>query len=116
MEYRQNKRTGDQISVIGLGTSYISNASEKDAIEALLLAHENGINYADLATAGAKTFLYYGKAFADVRKDMYYQVHFGANYETGQYGWTTEQPANKKSSPKKSLTRKSEEAEEGITK
>ncbi|MDE7244171.1 MAG: aldo/keto reductase [Oscillospiraceae bacterium] len=96
MEYRQNKRTGDQISVIGLGTSYISNASEKDAIEALLLAHENGINYADLATAGAKTFLYYGKAFADVRKDMYYQVHFGANYETGQYGWTTELETVKK--------------------
>ena len=21
---------------------------------------------------------------------MIYQVHFGANYETGEYGWTTE--------------------------
>lgn len=90
MEYRINKKTGDRISIIGLGTGYIADASEKDAVEALLLAHENGINYADLATAGAKTFAYYGKAFADLRADMYYQVHFGANYETGEYGWTTD--------------------------
>ena len=89
MEYRINRKTGDKISVLGMGTSYISEASEKDAVEALLFAHENGINYADLATAGAKTFDYYGKAFAGCRRDMYYQVHFGANYETGEYGWTT---------------------------
>lgn len=89
MEYRIHKKTGDKISVIGLGTSYISTAPEKEAVEALVLAHENGINFAHLATAGAKTFSYYGKALADVRKDMLYQVHFGANYETGEYGWTT---------------------------
>lgn len=96
MEYRVHKKTGDSISVIGLGTSYLSEAPEKEALEALLFAHENGVNYADLATAGAKTFEYYGKAFADVRKDMYYQVHFGANYETGEYGWTTDPEKVKK--------------------
>lgn len=90
MEYRVNKRTGDRISVIGLGTSYTASAPEKEAVEMLLFAHENGINYADLATAGAKTFTYYGEAFAGLRKDMRYQVHFGANYETGEYGWTTD--------------------------
>lgn len=90
MEYRLNKKTGDRVSVIGLGTSYTSSSTERDAVEALVLAHESGINYADLATAGAKTFDYYGKAFAGVRKEMLYQVHFGANYETGEYGWTTE--------------------------
>ena len=89
MEYRINKRTGDHISVIGLGTSYIAEAEEKEAIQALEYAYENGINYADLATADAKTFIYYGKAFSSVRKDMYYQAHFGANYESGTYGWTT---------------------------
>lgn len=90
MEYRINKKTGDKISVIGLGTSYISEADEKEAVEALQLAHANGINYADLATAGAKTFGYYGRAFAKCRREMYYQVRFGANYETGEYGWTIE--------------------------
>lgn len=90
MEYRINKRTGDHISVIGLGTSCIADTGEKEAIQALEYAYENGINYADLATAGAKTFTYYGKAFSSVRKNMYYQIHFGANYEGGEYGWTTD--------------------------
>lgn len=89
MEYRINRKTGDRISVIGLGTAYLADTQEKEAISALQFAHENGINYADLATAGAKTFAYYGRAFADQRKEMFYQVHFGANYETGEYGWTT---------------------------
>ena len=97
MEYRINRRTGDKISVIGLGTSYIADTSERDAVEALVYAHENGINYADLATAGAKTFEYYGKAFDSVRKEMYYQVHFGANYETGEYGWSTDLETVKRS-------------------
>ena len=90
MEYRIHKKTGDRISVIGMGTSYISETPEKEAVSALAYAYENGINYADLATAGAKTFGYYGTAFASVRKEMFYQVHFGANYETGEYGWTTD--------------------------
>ena len=90
MEYRTNRRTGDRISVIGLGTSYIAETEEKEAVGALEFAHEKGINYADLATADAKTFTYYGKAFSSVRKDMHYQVHFGANYESGAYGWTTD--------------------------
>lgn len=97
MDYRINRRTGDKISVIGLGTSYISDAPEKDAIEALQYAYEQGINYADLATAGAKTFEYYGKALGDVRKDMLYQVHFGADYSKGEYGWSTDLDTVKRS-------------------
>ena len=97
MEYRTNPRTGDKISVIGLGTSYISEASERDAVEALELAFESGINYADLATAGDKTFGYYGKALSSVRKNMLYQVHFGAYYDTGEYGWTTDLDTVKRS-------------------
>lgn len=97
MEYRMNRKTGDKISVIGMGTSYISESSEKDAVEALSYAYEHGINYADLATAGVKTFAYYGKALASVRKEMFYQVHFGANYETGEYGWTTDLDTVKRS-------------------
>ena len=89
MEYRTNQKTGDKISIIGLGTSYIFEAPEKEAIDALGYAYEKGINYIDLATAGAQTFKYIGKALQSVRKEMLYQIHFGANYETGEYGWTT---------------------------
>ena len=52
MEYRVNQRTGDKISAIGLGTSYIAESDEKTAVEALVYAYEHGINYADLAKAG----------------------------------------------------------------
>ena len=97
MDYRINRRTGDNISVIGLGTSYIADASEKEAIEALQYAHAHGVNYADLATAGAKTFAYYGKALGDVRKEMLYQVHFGADYSKGEYGWSTDLDTVKRS-------------------
>lgn len=90
MEYRIHPKTGEKISVIGLGSSALASASEADAIEALVYAHDHGINYMDLATAGAATFGYVGKALADVRGEMHYQVHFGANYETGEYGWTTD--------------------------
>ena len=90
MEYGVHRKTGDKISVLGIGTSYISEAPEKEALETLAHAFENGINYADLATAGARTFGYFGKAFASVRSKIRYQVHFGANYETGEYGWTTD--------------------------
>lgn len=89
MEYRINRRTGDRISVIGLGTSYISEVPEAEAVSTLIYAHEHGINYADLATAGAETFSYYAKALGSIRKEMIYQAHFGANYESGKYGWTT---------------------------
>ena len=90
MEYRKNHKTGDSISIIGLGTSVISEQPEKDAVETLQYACEHGVNYADLATAGAKTFAYFSKALGSVREKMLYQVHFGANYATGEYGWSTD--------------------------
>ena len=90
MEYRIHKKTGDKISVIGIGTGPIFEASEKEAVSALTYAQEHGVNYVDFATAGAQTFRYAGEAFAPVRKEMLYQIHFGANYEAGEYGWTTD--------------------------
>ena len=90
MEYRTHQKTGDRISVIGIGSGPIFETPEKEAVEALAFAHENGVNYMDFATAGVQTFHYAGEAFASVRGEMLYQVHFGANYETGEYGWTTD--------------------------
>ena len=56
MQYRIHPKTGDKISVIGIGTGPIFEAPEKEAVTALTYAYEQGINYADFATAGAKTF------------------------------------------------------------
>lgn len=88
MEYRIHPRTKDKISVIGIGTGPIYEAPEREAVETLSYACEHGVNYVDFATAGAETFRYAGLAFASVRSQLFYQVHFGANYETGEYGWT----------------------------
>lgn len=90
MEYRINHRTGDKISVLGFGTSYIAEASEKDAVAAIRRAYEGGINYYDLATAAGRTFSYFGTALSAVRKKVHYQVHFGADYASGTYGWSTD--------------------------
>lgn len=97
MEYRINKRTNDNISVIGIGSSSISNANKEEAIQTLKYAFENGVNYFDLAAGDAKCFPYYGEAFENVRDKVIYQIHFGANYETGTYGWTTNLDTVKKS-------------------
>ena len=97
MEYRINRRTGDRISVLGFGTSYIANAQEKEAVATIQRAYEGGVNYYDLATAQAKTFSYFGKALGSVRDHVLYQIHFGANYLTGTYGWTTDAQTIKRS-------------------
>ena len=89
MEYRTLPHGGEKISVLGLGTSSIQAADEKEIEETLRLAVENGINYFDMASSEAKPFPAYGRALAEWRDKVYFQIHFGANYETGTYGWTT---------------------------
>lgn len=78
MEYRTNKRTGDRISVIGLGTSYIAETEEKEAVRALEYAYENGINYADLAgyvgTSDWRLPIYERDADADYSVLQYYDI------------------------------------------
>lgn len=89
MQYRRLPHGGDNISIIGLGTSSIQAASEREIEETVCYALERGINYFDMASAEAKPFAAYGRALAGNRKEAYFQIHFGANYVTGTYGWTT---------------------------
>ncbi len=88
MRYRINKKTGDRISEIGLGSAYMPETPLTQAISALRKAYEGGINYYDLAAGDGKAFPMYGEAFADVRKHILYQIHFGADYSKGSYGWS----------------------------
>ena len=97
MEYRVNRRTGDRIGVIGFGTSAICEADPKEMADTLASAYESGVNYYDLATSNAKTFPAFGSAFAGVRDKVLYQLHFGADYSAGEYGWTTDGDAVKRS-------------------
>ena len=68
MEYRVNRRTGDRISVLGVGTSGLPAAGAKEGAATLEMALEQGINYFDLATADSACFPIFGAALAGVRK------------------------------------------------
>lgn len=97
MIYRIHKKTGDKISEIGLGSAYIFEAGMKKAVDALQRAYEGGINFYDLATGDGASFPIYGEAFCDVRKNIFYQIHFGADYTRGSYGWTLDLDTVKRS-------------------
>lgn len=90
MEYRTNRRTGDKISVLGVGAASAGQNGERELIEAVSQALENGVNYFDMAPGEASYFAMYGKAFGSQRKNVMLQIPFGANYTSGQYGWTTD--------------------------
>ena len=89
MEYRKLPRGEEQISVLGFGTSSIGAAGDKEIEAAMAMALENGINYFDMASADAAPFAAFGRVLAGQRKKVYFQIHFGANYQSGKYGWTT---------------------------
>ena len=83
MKYRTNKRTNDKISEIGMGTAYIGEAEHSEAVKTVRYAYENGINYFDLAAGDGSAFGIFGEALFDVRDQVMYQIHFGADYSKG---------------------------------
>lgn len=97
MRYRTNARTGDQISEIGIGSAYLFEAGMEEGVRALRCAVEGGVNYFDLAAGDGKSFPIYGEALHDVRKDILFQIHFGADYSRGTYGWTLDLDTVKRS-------------------
>lgn len=97
MEYRKLPHGEEQISVLGFGTSSIGAAGDKEIEAAMTMALENGINYFDMASADAAPFSAFGRAMAGKRKNVYFQIHFGADYRGGKYGWTTDLDAVKRS-------------------
>ncbi len=97
MEYRILPHGGEKISVIGMGSAVIGAQSEEEIIRTVRTAVANGVNYFDMAGGHASIFEGYGKALEGVRDKVYLQVHFGADYTSGEYGWTTELERIKKS-------------------
>lgn len=87
MEYRELPHGGEKISVLGLGMGYISGTTEEVA-DIIKTAIAGGINYFDLAAAERAPYAGYAQAFAGQRDKVYTQMHFGATYESGKYGWT----------------------------
>lgn len=90
MLYRKLPHGKEILGIIGMGSSVIGEAEEHEIISTVQTAMEAGVNLFDLAAGYASTFPAYGKAFAGKREQVYLQIHFGANYLTGEYGWTTD--------------------------
>ncbi len=88
MQYRTNQHSGDRVSVIGIGSAYLFDAVREEGVRALRTAYEGGVNYFDLAAGDGKAFPLWGEALGDVRKNVFYQIHFGADYSQGTYGWS----------------------------
>ena len=97
MEYRKLPHGEEQISILGLGTSSIGAAGEDEIQATVELALEKGINFFDMASADAAPFPAYGRAMAGARDKVCFQIHFGANYQGGMYGWTTDLDTIKRS-------------------
>ena len=88
MDYRKLPHGGEQISVIGLGSSSLGASGEEEAENTVAMALEHGINYFDMAAGDAIPFPAYGRAVSGCRNKVYFQIHFGADYRSGKYGWT----------------------------
>ena len=90
MQYRKLPHGEEQISIIGLGTSSIGMAGDQEIEATVELAMDSGVNFFDMASADAAPFPAYGRAMAGARDKIYFQIHFGADYHSGKYGWTTD--------------------------
>ena len=88
---------GERIGVIGMGSSVIGARPESEIIGTVRAAVELGVNCFDMAGGHAAIFDAYGKALQDLRDRVYLQVHFGADYTSGEYGWTTDLEGVKRS-------------------
>lgn len=97
MKYRELPHGGEKISVIGIGNSSLGASGEKETEATIALAIENGINFFDMAASDAAPFPSYGRVTEGVRGRVYYQVHFGADYTEGAYGWTLDAEKIKRS-------------------
>ena len=87
MEYRILPHGGEKISVLGLGTAYVGDAGEQNVTDTVSYAMDQGINYIDMAGSKACIFAGVGRAMKGRRDQLMVQVHFGADYSTGEYGW-----------------------------
>lgn len=90
MEYRALPHGGEKISVIGLGSAGLHNASEAEVERTIDEAVDAGVNHFDFIPSESGPLAAMGRALHRHRADVHVQVHIGALYGRGAYAWTTD--------------------------
>ncbi len=86
MEYRTLGRTGLDVSVISLGTEYLINIPQKNAVDVIHRAISQGVNYFDLFFAQPEFRDNMDAAFQGHRQKVILAAHLGAAIDSnGQY-------------------------------
>lgn len=92
MEYRTLPHGGEKISVLGLGAGSLHNADTAEVERTIEAAIEAGVNHFDFIPSNSKPFEGMARALGRHRDEVHIQVHLGAEYTKGDYGWTTDAP------------------------
>lgn len=90
MEYRTLPHGGEKISVIGLGSAGLHNASDAEVERTIDEAVDAGVNHFDFIPSESRPLAAMGRTLRRHRADVHVQVHIGALYGSGAYGWTTD--------------------------
>ena len=88
MEYRKLPHGNEMIGTLGLGTGSLGNTSAVEIEAIVTKAIDNGINFFDLCAGNKSVYEPFGRAIAGKRNKVYFQLHFGAVYKNGEYGWS----------------------------
>lgn len=85
MEYRELGRTNLEVSVIGLGTEYLYEATRETVNSVVRAAIEAGVNYIDLVFSFKEYLNNFAFALRDQRDKAILTGHLGSGVKNGQY-------------------------------
>lgn len=88
VQYRTLPHGDEQISTIGIGLGNIHTAGYEQVVKILNYAIDNGINFFDLCCGDISDYAAFAEASYGRRDKVYTQIHFGAVYDTGAYGFS----------------------------
>lgn len=90
MLYRKAPRVEREVSVIGLGAGSLHNSSASEQERAIRTALDAGVNVMDFIPSEASGFEGIVRTLRGQRDRVMLQIHIGACYDTGKYGWTVD--------------------------
>ena len=96
MEYRQLGKTGEQVSVIGLGCEHLDTKPYEQVKETIDAALSYGVNILDVFMPGREVRENIAKALGGKRGDVMIQGHIGSTDVNQQYDISRDMPAVKR--------------------